>query len=159
MCKLSSPIDSSGVPSTEMRVTSPRSRPKMRCSPRYILVATTIGVCTIVVRWVFLKAVGYSELESPMRPLPPIMNFDKGNLGYIEERYCIDNSHREECCSRYHCDMFVSRSTLYSECCNHVHNTDETTVKRGKQYSKLMPLLITSAPRSGTRFIQQLLTK
>jgi hypothetical protein len=116
-----------------------------------------IGACTFAVRWTILKMHGYSTVASLME-LPAIKHFDKGELGYKKERYCIDNSSRKECCSEYHCNTVVSRSTLYSECCNHVNNNDEATVKRGRQYSKLLPLLITSAPRSGTRFVQQLLT-
>jgi hypothetical protein len=141
-----------------MTVITAPSRSRQRSYHKYVFIGVAVGVCTFAVRWTILKAHGYITAAKLMGPPPAIRQFDKGELGYKKERYCIDNSNREECCSEYHCNMIVTRSTLYSECCNHVHNQDETTVKRGRQHSKILPLLITSAPRSGTRFVQQLLT-
>lgn len=84
---------------------------------------------------------------------PPISYFKHGNNGLDASSYCIHNSNSDSCCSEEHCATIVKRSTLYSECCGHVH--DNNTVSR----SKIFPLLITSAPRSGTWFMQQLMTK
>ncbi|CAB9505786.1 expressed unknown protein [Seminavis robusta] len=140
-----------------MTVITPPSRvaAARRNFRKYLFLGVAIGACTCVARW----SQGYYNAARAFAPPPHIKHFDKGEKGYKREHYCIDNSDREECCSEYQCTMFVTRSTLYSDCCNHVHNTDEKTVKRGRQHSHLLPLLITSAPRSGTRFIQQLFTR
>jgi hypothetical protein len=85
---------------------------------------------------------------------PPISYFQHGNNGLEDySSYCIHNSKSDSCCSDEHCATIVKRSTLYSECCGHVHDNNTASG------SKIFPLLITSAPRSGTWFMQQLLTK
>ncbi|CAB9506465.1 expressed unknown protein [Seminavis robusta] len=84
---------------------------------------------------------------------PPISYFKHGNDGLDDASYCIHNSTSDYCCSEEHCATIVARSTLYSECCGNVHNN-----KTGSR-SQIFPLLITSAPRGGTWFMQQLLTK
>ena len=123
----------------------------------YLLVGMGFGICgSFLFRWAI--AIGSTMRSGGAfgAPLHPINYFDKGDVGYLSEKYCIDNSHRKECCSKYHCNKIVNRSTLYSECCHNVHIVDDTL--NPKQRSKILPLLITSAPRSGTRFIQQLFT-
>ena len=87
---------------------------------------------------------------------PPISYFQHGNNGIKKDdaSYCIHNSKSDDCCSKEHCATIVQRSTLYSECCDHVHNNNDTASR-----SRVFPLLITSAPRSGTWFMQQLMTK
>jgi len=83
----------------------------------------------------------------------PISYFQHEETGLFDDTYCVLDSKREECCSQEHCATVVARSTLYSECCQNVHSPEST------QYSQVFPLLITSSPRSGTWFMQQLLTK
>ena len=118
----------------------------------YIALGVAIGACSsLAVRWALVvNAVRVFD------PPHPVSYFEKGEAGYLSDKYCIDNSNRKECCSAYHCNMVVHRSTLYSECCNNMHVVNEEENRR--QRSKILPLLITSAPRSGTRFIQQLFT-
>jgi len=116
------------------------------------------GLLTSLMLWWGIAISANRSAARVGSPPHPIAYFDKGDSGYttLKDQYCIDNSHRQECCSDYHCDNIVKRSTLYSECCNNLHlqNVSENI----RQRSKILPLLITSAPRSGTRFIQQLFT-
>ena len=146
---------------TAANAAARRSTPQQRSARNlklYILIGVGIGICgTFFLRWAV--AVGSSVRSGGAfgaRPPHPIHFFDKGEAGYLSDKYCIDNSHRKECCTKHHCNMIVNRSTLYSECCNNVHIVDDAL--NPKQRSKVLPLLITSAPRSGTRFVQQLFT-
>lgn len=109
-----------------------------------------------------------SEPE-PQYPLPPpIAYFQHGEhgLGSFSQldgshEYCVLNTTREDCCSPEHCATIVRRSTLYSECCHHVHTTAHPTTGEPvvAKHSKIYDLLITGVPRTGMWYMQQLLTK
>jgi len=116
-----------------------------------ILLAVGLLAClSMIVKWAGHVEKAIAKLQHDHH----IKYFDKGETGYLAEHYCIDNSKREECCTPEHCDSIVKRSTLYSECCA---NLPQPASYMGR--SKVLPLLITSAPRSGTKFIQQLFTR
>lgn len=89
-----------------------------------------------------------AESSKKLYKLPPPIKYYNGT-----GEFCTHNSQSEDCCSEEHCATIVSRSTLYSECCGNIHNSEPNS------RSKIFPLLITSAPRSGTWFMQQLFTK
>lgn len=126
---------------------------------KFMVMGVAIGAVTgFVIRYTIFDY--YAYRSAMFTPPDHIAYFPHGEKGYLKGDYCIDNADTEECCNPYHCTQIVNRSTLYSECCGRVHNDDKTTTTRkGTQRSKMLPLLITSAPRSGTRFIQQLFTK
>jgi hypothetical protein len=84
--------------------------------------------------------------------------------------FCTNNSKTEFCCSKEHCSL-VKRSTLYSQCCGNIATTPPPRpIVKGKSYSYMSPLrrkhmtmvhpiLVTATPRSGTVFLQTLLSK
>lgn len=97
------------------------------------------------------KKAKYEASQNKYKLPPPIKYYKTGNAS--KEEFCTHNSQSEFCCSEERCATIVQRSTLYSECCANVHNN-----QTGSR-SKVFPLLITSGPRSGTWFMQQLFTK
>ena len=112
-----------------------------------------------------------TKVVEPHYPMPdPIHYFEHGptGLGWIGDiryggssDYCVLNTTRDDCCTPKHCATIVRRSTLYSECCHHLHTTEHPETGElvvGKR-SKIFPLLITGTPRTGTWYMQQLLTK
>ena len=98
-----------------------------------------------------------SYFEHGRKGLGPVMSTSYGG----SSEYCVLNTTRDDCCTPEHCATIVRRSTLYSECCDHLHTTrhPETGATVEHKRSKIFPLLITGAPRTGTWYMQQLLTK
>ncbi|CAB9510455.1 expressed unknown protein [Seminavis robusta] len=84
--------------------------------------------------------------------------------------FCINSSRDPFCCSPDHCER-VQRSTIYSECCHNLPTKPTTPPPiqtapgpfKGKPIRKaeprVIPILVSATPRSGTVFLQSLLRK